>query len=190
MANLNKVNKGFWWAITQFIYKRRFHTIGKKSIIFHPMRLDSVDSIIINENVFIAQNSWLMGCKNKTISLEIGSRTVIGHYSHIVALNNVKIGKSVLIADKVFISDCTHNYDDISVPIMDQGVVSDKEVVIGDDSWIGENVCVLGSSIGKHCIIGANSVVTKDIPDYCIAAGIPARIIKKYDFQSGKWIKV
>ena len=60
-------------------------------------------------------------------------------------------------------------------------------MVIGRDSWRGENVCVLGAKIGRHCVIGANSVVTKDIPDYCIAVGIPARIIKRYCFDSQTW---
>ena len=65
-----------------------------------------------------------------------------------------------------------------------------KPVIIGEGSWIGENVCIIGASVGKHCVIGANAVVTKDIPDYCVAVGTPAKIIKKYDTKIKKWIKV
>ena len=65
-----------------------------------------------------------------------------------------------------------------------------SEVTIGEDSWIGENVCICGASIGKHCVIGANSVVTKDIPDYCVAAGIPAKVIKKYNFEKNSWDRI
>ena len=60
--------------------------------------------------------------------------------------------------------------------------------MIGDDSWIGENVCIIGASIGRHCVIGANAVVTKEIPDYCVAVGNPARVIKRYDFEQKDWV--
>lgn len=64
-------------------------------------------------------------------------------------------------------------------------------VVIGDGSWLGKNVVVIGNvSIGKNCVIAANSVVTKDVPDYSIAAGIPARVIKRYDFDRKEWVKL
>lgn len=61
-------------------------------------------------------------------------------------------------------------------------------MVIGEGSWIGENVCVIGASVGRHCVIGANAVVTKDIPDYSVAVGAPARVIKKYNFNRGAWV--
>ena len=73
---------------------------------------------------------------------------------------------------------------------MFQGVTQKRDVVIGNGSWIGEHVCIIGASIGRHCVIGANSVVTRDIPDYSVAVGSPAVIIKKYDFNLNKWIKV
>ena len=66
-----------------------------------------------------------------------------------------------------------------------------KGVCIDEGSWIGEKVCILpGVTIGKKCIIGAGSVVTKDVPDYCIACGNPAKVIKKYDFDEHRWIRV
>ena len=67
----------------------------------------------------------------------------------------------------------------------------ESKVIIGEGSWLGTNVVVVGKvSIGKHCVIGANSVVTKDIPDYSVAAGIPAKVIKKYDFEKKEWVRV
>ena len=65
-----------------------------------------------------------------------------------------------------------------------------RSVSIGDGSWIGENVCILGANIGKHSVIGANSVVLQDIPDYCVAVGSPARVVRKYDFETKKWVTV
>ena len=57
-------------------------------------------------------------------------------------------------------------------------------------SWLGENVAIIGASIGKNCVIGANAVVTDDIPDYSVAVGIPARVIRQYDAPSGQWHRV
>ena len=65
-----------------------------------------------------------------------------------------------------------------------------RDVVIGEGSWLGEHVCVIGASIGKNCVIGANSVVTHDVPDYSIAVGVPAKVIKRYNFNSKQWEKV
>ena len=73
---------------------------------------------------------------------------------------------------------------------MEQPIIQNGTVEIGERSWLGENVCVLGAIIGKHCVIGANSVVTHDIPDYSVAVGAPAKVIRKYDFSSKEWIKV
>lgn len=114
----------------------------------------------------------------------------IGHFNHIYATHQVILHKDVLTADKVYISDNLHGYDIIGVPIKDQPIIQNGTVEIGEGSWLGENVCVLGAKIGKQCIIGANSVVTKDIPDYCVAVGAPAKIIKRYDFNQNTWKKV
>ncbi len=81
----------------------------------------------------------------------------------------------------MYITDCDHEYRDVDVPVIDQGIVNKgQRVYIGDGSYIGINVVIVGNvKIGKHCVIGANSVVTKDVPDNCVAVGTPARIIKE-----------
>jgi len=83
-----------------------------------------------------------------------------------------------------------HEYKDITIPIKEQPIINAGKVIIGEHSWIGENVCIIGAKIGKHCVIGANSVVTKDIPDYSVAVGVPAKVIKKYSFEKNEWEKV
>lgn len=163
---------------------------GNKSRIYKPIQIDNPSNICLKNNVKIYHYSWLMGPSISKTGLVIDDGTVIGHFSHIIAYKNVYIGKNVLCADRVFISDCNHEYRDINIPIIAQGIIETRDVIIGDDSWLGENVCVCGASIGKHCVIGANSVVTKDIPDYCVAVGIPARVIRRYDFELKKWIEV
>ena len=99
------------------------------------------------------------------------------------------IDKNVLVANYVYIADNAHGYEDVSLPVKQQAVVQKNHVHIGENSWIGEHVCIIGANVGKHCVIGANSVVTHDIPDYCVAVGSPARVIKKYDFNTRQWVK-
>ncbi|WP_152530867.1 DapH/DapD/GlmU-related protein [Sediminibacterium sp. C3] len=139
--------------------------------------------------VRINSGGWLQVHDNNGV-LKIGSSSTIGHFSHIYAYREIIIGESVLIADKVYISDCLHGYTNVQVPIMLQDLKAIQKVYIGDNSWLGENVVVLGSRIGRHCIIGSNSVVTKDIPDYSIAVGIPARVIKRYNLELQIWEKI
>lgn len=162
--------------------------VGKKTIVSKPLQLDNTKGISLENGVFVADYAWLMGTNGRNEKgLIIEDNTVIGHFSHIIANKEVTIQRNVLIADKVFISDCTHDYINVKIPIINQGISFIKPVIIGEDSWIGENVSICGASIGKHCVIGANSVVTKDIPDYCVAVGSPAKIIKKYNFNTKSW---
>ena len=80
----------------------------------------------------------------------------------------------------MYITDCDHEYRSVDIPVIDQGIVQrGQKVSIGKGSYIGINAVIVGNvKIGKHCVIGANSVVTKDVPDYCVAVGSPARVIK------------
>ena len=132
----------------------------------------------------------------KKETLEIGKNCEFGDNTHIVALNSVKIGDNVLIASKTFISDCSHGYygDEKATSSPDvppnERELSFDEVVIGNNVWIGENaVILLGSHIGDGCIIGANAVITKDIPNNCIVVG-NNKIIKNYDSSTRKWVSV
>lgn len=184
------IKEKMWYLLTQTILKHRFKSIGKRSLVLSPLQLDDCNSIVIESDVYIAQKAWLMGNDAIDYSLTIKRDVTIGHFVHIIAKSSITIEENVLIADKVFISDCTHNYEDINVPVKQQNVTLIKPVIIGEGSWLGENVCVLGACIGKHCVIGANSVVTKDIPDYCVATGNPARVIKKFDFERNEWVRM
>lgn len=187
---INFIKRLLWRIITVIRYGAMFSKIGNHTTIFHPLQLDDVSSICVGNNVCIAEGAWLMGNGKGGITVSIGTGTTIGHYAHIIGLHSLTIEPDVLIADKVFISDCAHSYKNINLPIIKQNVIHLSPVVIGEGSWIGENVCICGASIGKHCVIGANSVVTSDIPDYCVAVGAPARIIKRYEFESNEWKKV
>lgn len=183
----NKIISRFYGVLISIFLKKS----GKNIQINSPLKIDGLSKISIDDNVVIGYKTWLFGLSfNDDCNLEIGSGTEIGNFNHIVALKSIKIGKNVLIADKVYISDNLHEYRDVKIPIIKQGVRQIGEVIIGDGTWIGENACVMGVSVGRNCVIGSNSVVTKDIPDYSVVVGSPAKVIKKYDFESKSWLKV
>ena len=129
---------------------------------------------------------------NKTV-ISIGKNVQLNDYVHIGAIDSITIGNNVLIASKVFITD--HNHGDYSKDNQEnpnifpsKRTLYSKAVSIQDNVWIGETVSILpGVTIGKGSIIGTMSVVTKDIPPYCIAVGSPAKVIKEYSFLSNRW---
>lgn len=171
-------------------YSRSFKYFGKESYIDEPLSISGFKNISIGSNVYIAFKTRLAALPYTGYSdceLRIGNGVKIGNFNHIFATHRIIIEENVLTADKVYISDNLHSYENINLPIISQPIKQCNDVVIKEGSWLGENVCVLGSSIGKHCVIGSNSVVTKDIPDYCVAVGVPAKIIKRYDFEIKEW---
>jgi len=129
--------------------------------------------------------------------LIIGKNCKLGDNVHFVANEKVTIGDNCLMASKVFISDTSHgSYSDNminsspDVPPDDRPLYT-KPVSIGNNVWIGENVCVLlDRKIGDGCIIGANSVVNRDIPDNCIVVGFPAKVIKRWDSEFKMWTRI
>ena len=179
--------------LSKWIYSREFRVSGKNLILNSPLNITGINHISVGDNVYIGYKCWLAAGEetgNRNPELLIGSGCHIGNFNHIYATDKILIEDNVLTADRVYITDNLHSYNDINIPVLNQPVVHKKSVVIGNGSWLGENVCVICANIGKHCVIGANSVVTKDIPDYTVAVGSPARVIKKYDFNIKKWVNV
>lgn len=171
-------------------YKFFFKEFGKHSILEKPLKINRANNISIGSQVSIGKGAWLHSIGRKGSSfIQIGNRAQIGHFSHIVSGYNVSIGERCLIADRVFVSDLNHEYEEITLAVIDQSLKISNGVSIGEDSWIGEGACIL-KNVGKHCIIGCNSVVTHSIPDYCVAVGNPAKIIKQYDFNINEWVEI
>lgn len=174
-------------------YSYSFHHYGRKSLILRPLQIDGKENISIGDYVVVGEQSWLAAMPltgNEHPLLIIGNKCVLGHFNHIYATSEIVFEDSVLTADKVYISDNLHSYANPSKPIIEQPIKQMEKIRIGEGTWIGENVCIIGASIGKHCTIGANSVVTHDIPDYSVAVGAPARVIKRYNFEAQQWEKV
>ena len=172
--------------------KSSFKKFGKRSTLCFPFRINGSEFVSIGEKVHIYEGSWILALKNDDIApiINIGNGTYVGRFSHIVGVSKVEICNNVLISDKVYISDNIHDYNDVNTPIKEQRILKKFPVVIGENTWLGENVCIIGASVGKHCVIGANSVVTNNIPDYSIAVGTPAKVIKTFNHTSKIWEKV
>ncbi len=128
----------------------------------------------IGAEVFF-DKGFIISC---TGEIEIGSGNFFGHHGTLAAIELIKIGADCQIADMVLIRDHDHRSDRLDIPMRMQGLVS-APIIIGDDVWIGSKATILkGVTIGSHSIIGAGAVVTKNIPPYSIAAGVPAKVIK------------
>ena len=139
----------------------------------------------------ITENPHLHGpeLNNQNASIQIGDRVVINAFTHIGAMKRVVLGNDVGIASGVCIEDHHYEYESATdqKPLKQQGFRV-AEVVIEDGAMIGEHVTILpGVRIGKNSWIGANSVVTQDVPPYSIAAGVPAKVIRRRDESSGIW---
>lgn len=187
-----RIRNSLYSRFFRLFYKSKFKFFGNNSSVLFPLNLNGIENISIGNRVHIAYKTWLAAVAHTgeaNCELIIGDGTCIGNFNHIYATKSIVIGKNVLTADRVYISDNLHGYEDITLPIIHQPIKQIGTVVIGDGSWLGENVCVVGAKVGNNCVIGANSVVTKDIPDYCVAVGSPAKIIKRYCFEKSKWLK-
>lgn len=186
---IGKVESLVYLMLHHWRYILIFRKISWKSRVFSPLSIEGGKNIQIGRKVVIQKKTWLaaMPHTNQIPNLTIEDGCMIGNFNHIYCTGKITICKYVLTADKVYISDNIHTYENINLPILQQPVKQLKEIVIGQGAWLGENVCVIGASVGKGSVIGANSVVNKDIPDYCIAVGAPAKVIKKYNFDTKKW---
>ena len=172
------------------IFARRFGSFGRGTSIIFPVGVDGAENIVLGDDVYIAYKTYLAALPHTgqaECRLEIGAGCRIGRFNHIYATQRVVLGAHVLTANNVYISDNLHGYRNPDVPILQQPIVQNGVVEIGEGSWLGHNACVLGARIGRHCVIGANAVVTRDIPDHCVAVGAPATIIRRYDPATLTW---
>ena len=161
----------------------------KPTTVFNEQYISIGDDTLIGPGVALSAG-MVPGqeCISKVV-VSIGDRCLIGRGSGIVGHFSIEIGNDVWTGHHVYITDQNHGYEDVTRPISQQSQ-PERPVVIGDGSWLGHGAVVLpGVTIGKHVVIGANSVVTKDIPDFSVAVGSPARVIRQYDETLG-WVNV
>ena len=176
---LNRVK----WLMTS----RKFAYIGVNSHVNQGFVVRSPEHISIGDDFsagsYVSLTTWKNNSQCQSPTLTIGNHVVMAEYSSISCSRSITIGDGVIFGVNSFVSDNSHGAtdgSDMGVPPAQRPIVSKGPVIIGNNVWIGRNVCILPNvTIGEGAIIGANAVVTHDIPAYCIAAGVPARIIKR-----------
>lgn len=168
--------------------------LGRGLTVRHPGRIDFGDNVAVDDYVFIdASGSGDIGVQLRDGVILSRNCSIMGKNGHVVfeeradvgcncvfaSVTGISVGASAIIAGNCYIGGGRYVHDRLEPAIMDQGVYSRGEIVIGDKSWIGAGAVILdGVRIGTGAIVGAGSVVTKDVPDYAVAAGVPARILR------------
>jgi len=182
MRDVRSIYRSVWIRMYRYLAKSRFRSFGKNVYLFPGIDVTGPGMIEIGDNVIVLDDTVLAAEMQDEVPvrsvLRIGAGCNIGRRNHIYAQCQIVIEPRVLTASNVYISDCTHSINDITLPIMDQPVIPLNPVTIGEGAWIGQNVCIIGCKIGRNCVIGANSVVLEDIPDFAVAAGVPARVLR------------
>lgn len=168
-------------------------TFGVNVVLRHPKKIHVGDDVVIDDNVvldakghdnkglfigngvFIGRNT-ILSCKNGDIRLE--DHANLGFNCEIYSASAVTVGKNVLMAAYVYLVGGTHTFRRTDIPILFQERVSEG-IRIGENAWLGAHAVVFdGTQVGKECIVGAGSIINDDIPDWKIAAGVPAKVIK------------
>ena len=186
----------------------KFGRLGKETNIDLPFQIDGSERIYIGDNVKIGPGSMLRaqsrypGGKMKhpegehreqffDSNISIGNRVTATGTLQVVAFEKITIEDDVMFASNIFICDGFHCYERTDVPYKYQGITGISPITVEYGSWIGQNVVIMpGVTVGKMSIIGANSVVTRDIPPRCIAVGVPAKVIKRWNEKERAWEKV
>lgn len=177
-----------WFLINRF----KFKSLGRNSFFKSPLLLTHT-FIRVDENVFVNYNARIEGVSsyagidyNPEIILD--KNCTIQQNIHITCAQRIYIGMDTAIAANVTITDIHHPYEDIMTPIEKQQL-SVSAVSIGAGCKIYNNAVILpGTTIGIHCTVGANSVVSGIIPDYCVVVGLPGRVVKRYNFDKKQWM--
>jgi acetyltransferase-like isoleucine patch superfamily enzyme len=172
-----------------------FYHIGTNVSVYPPFRFKNLAQVKIGSRCTIHEGGWIhvidSGKNNVSPVIVIGDYVSLGMNCTVSAAEKIIIEDHVFTARNVYISDHEHEYRDIERPTGAQGICKIAGIKIGAETWIGQNAVILpGTTIGRHCVIGANAVVNCDVPDFSIAVGIPATVIRSYNPATGCWEKV
>ena len=178
---------------TQILYRSAFGSLGAGTIVRRPIMLQNTRHVYLGSKVVIRDGARFdivterQGQKFTPV-VTIGDGALFEQGFHLACAEKITIGARVTCSRNVGILDVWHEYADVTTPIIDQPLGS-APVEIREGALIGMNSVILpGVTIGRQCMIGANSVVNRDVPDFCVAAGAPARVIKRYDFERAQWV--
>lgn len=173
--------------------RRRFGRIHPTAVFEYPLKVSHPECIHLGRGVRVSWHGALLALRSEGeqflgIKIFIDDNCYLGNHVQIVAAETVSIGKNSLLADRVHIFGAPGDKGQGKVAKMEGKQSAGGGVEIGPDSWIGENVIIRnGVRIGRHCVVGANAVVDRDLPSFSVAVGVPARVIKRYNIISREW---
>ena len=175
--------------IIKFKLKNKSVAVGKNIILRNPQYISCGKNVVIgDESKLLCWDSYGEEQYNNLPEIQIGDNFHATRNFTVQCAQKVVIGRDVLVASNVFIIDYNHGLNPLTMSYLENPLIRGRGVFVDDGVWIGNNVIVLPNvHIGKKSIIGAGSVVTKDIPEYCIAVGNPAKVVKKFDIKEKKW---
>jgi len=178
--------KLFWYFKTLIIYKFIFGNIGKLTYIGKPVFLKGTKNVFIGNRVRIFPGLRIETHNNGMIIIE--DNVGIGQNVHLTSSDiTLTIKKNTTILGNVFITNIDHDYKELNRSILEQKYIVNK-TEIGENCFIGYGAAIqAGTILGKQCIVGTNSVVRGIFPDYSVIVGVPAKIIKRYNFKTNKW---
>ena len=165
-----------------------FEEFGPGSAMHPTVRLRRPGRVAIGSGVWVGAGVWLHVLEDgEGTAIRIGDRTSIAGNVTLAAAVSVTLGRSVLLARGVYIADHSHRFQDVGTPVIHQGIDKLASVEIADGAWLGENVVVNpGVRVGRNAVVGANSVVTRDVPDRSVAVGVPARVVRELGALEGE----
>ena len=186
---LDITKNGFRYLLLRLI--KKFKYLGWPVVFGSGIEIENANIVSIGSLSNIGKDTWmrsaLSGLGN---GITIGSGVDIGRRNFISCTSEIIIGDNCVFGPNVTVVDNNHEYKDLSKAIKAQGSSNPVSISIGNDCWLGSNVVVLpGTNIGKHCVIAANCVVSGTVPNYCVVAGIPGKVVKKFDRKLGLWVK-
>ena len=184
--NLTKVK----WFVGTLLTKWKYGSVGSHSYIGRTLFIQRPKKLFIGSNVRIYPGMRAEMTTEDAV-IRIGDNVSAGQNFHVVSYDReLSIGANTTISANVFISNVDHNYRELNMHSLDQQMIV-KETQIGEYCFIGYGAVILpGPKLGKQCIVGANSVVKGEFPDYCVIAGNPAKVIKKYNINTNAWESV
>jgi acetyltransferase-like isoleucine patch superfamily enzyme len=163
-----------------------FESFGPRSRLSLPIQLEGTERVALGDHVYLGPGCWLL-THEPGGRIEIGDGTSIAGYSVLSAAASVRIGRKVLFARNVYIADHRHGFEREDIAVLDQEICDLRPVVVEDGAWLGQNVVLLpGVTVGRGAVVGAGSVVREDVPPRCLAAGVPARVVRELEHDRGE----
>ena len=148
-----------------------------------------IKSVSIGEGACIGDDVWLNICdRDDRLRMKIGRCVLIGRQSVISTGGYLEIGDYCILAPRVYVSDTDHVFEDIHQPVIQQGATLGRSVTVEENCWLGINSVITGNlTVGRGSVVGANSLVIREVPPFSVVVGNPARIIKMYNPQTKNW---